>query len=172
MKLSETILRLLQLIFTTIMLGLCGGLLQQQTHGGTPTRLNYSMWALALAALSLFYLIPSIFIPSIRSPIAVITLDAINFIFLLCAGIAMAASLGGNSCSDPGFLGRNGIVNGGGVDANRQKRCREANALTAFEWFAAAAFAGSAVIALYEMKKVGDTRRLHGRRPDMRSSGV
>lgn len=148
MKLPETLLRILQLIFVTIMLGLCGGLLQQQVYGGTPTRLNYSMWALALAALSLFYLIPSLFLPSIRSPLAVTVLDGVNFIFLLCAGIAMAASLGGRSCGDQSFLANNGIINGGGIHANRQKRCREANALTAFEWFAAAAFAGSGLTAL------------------------
>ncbi|CCX05401.1 membrane-associating domain-containing protein [Pyronema domesticum] len=165
MRIFESLTRLLHLGFTTIALGLCGALLQQQYHGGTPTRLNYSIFALALSALSLFYLLPALFIERIRNPIAVITLDVLNFIFLFCAGIAMAAQLGGKGCGDRNHW-RNGILNGGGY--NPEKRCKEANALTAFLWFAATTAAISGIVAFYNMKKELDTRRLHSRRPNMK----
>ena len=145
-RLPLTILRLLQLAFTAIILGLCGALLQQQVAGGTPTRLNYAMFAAALAGLSLLYLLPSVFIAAIHNPVAALVLDILNFLFLLCAGIALAASLGGRSCNDARFRDANGIINGGSPVANRVQRCHEAHALTAFEWFAAFTFLASALI--------------------------
>lgn len=148
MKIVETLLRLTQFAFVAIMLGLCGALLEQQLHGGTPTRLNYSMWALALAALSLLYLIPSVFVSAIRHPVAIMTLDFANSVFLLCAGIAMAAALGGKSCRDHSYLAHNGITSGGGLLAPRARRCHEANALAVFEWLTAFAFLASALLAL------------------------
>lgn len=151
MKTTETLLRLTQFTFVAIMLGLCGALLEQQLHGGTPTRLNYSMWALAVAALSLLYLIPSVFVSAIRHQIAVIVLDFVNFVFLLCAGIALAAALGGKSCRDERYLAHNDIINGGGPLAPRARRCREANALTVFEWFTAFAFLASALLTLVSL---------------------
>lgn len=147
MKLAESIIRFTQLTFVAIMLGLCGALLEQQERGGTPTRLNYSMFAAVLAALSLFYLIPATFIQAIRSPIAIIILDCLNFVFLICAGIALASSLGGKNCSRYQYLDDNGITNGGFPTAPRVQRCHEANALTAFQWFAAFAFLASLAMA-------------------------
>jgi hypothetical protein len=150
LKIIETILRIAQLVFVTIAMGLCGALLEQQVYGGTPTRLNYSMFCCALGALSLFYLIPALFIDEIRHPLVIATLDGLNFIFFLCAGIALAADLGGRDCKNYNWTLYDGITDGGlyGIRAHQRKRCMEANALTAFEWFTAAAFAISGIIVL------------------------
>jgi cytosine/uracil/thiamine/allantoin permease len=142
----QAILRFTQLCFVAVLLGLCGALLQQQVRGGTPTRLNYSMFAIVLAAFSLLYLIPATFINRIAHPVFTTFLDVINAIFLLCAGIALASSLGGHNCTDRPWLRFNTITNGG--VRGSEKRCREADALTAFLWFASAAFAGSLVVGL------------------------
>jgi hypothetical protein len=149
-RIIETVLRMMQLVFVTIAMGLCGALLEQQVFGGTPTRLNYSMFCCALGALSLLYLIPAVWIDAIRHPLVIAALDALNFIFFLCAGIALAAELGGRDCKNYDWTTYNGITNGGffGIRAHQRKRCQEANALTAFEWFAAAAFALSGLVVL------------------------
>ncbi|KAA8913468.1 marvel domain-containing protein [Sphaerosporella brunnea] len=169
-RIIESVLRALQLIFITIAMGLCGALLEQQVYGGTPTRLNYSMFVCALGAVSILYLLPSIFIDAIRHPVIVLALDGLNAIFFLCAGIAMAAELEGRDCSDWTWIQWNGITNGGvvGTHYHQAMRCREANALTAFEWFTAVAFALSFAVVLYDWKKYGDTVRLGRRRPSMR----
>jgi hypothetical protein len=132
------ILRMLQVVIISIVLGICGGLLHQQEYGGTPSRLNYSIYAAVLAASTLvLYLIPSTIFPRISYPIITITMDTLNTLFLLCASIAMAASMGAHSCSDRRFLENNVIIE------RSSKRCHEANALTAFLWIATAVFAAT-----------------------------
>ncbi len=79
-------------------MALSGALLAEQKHGGTPTRVNYSMYAAVFSMLCLFYLIPASFINSMHHPLLALLLDALSFIFMLCAGIAVAASLGGENC--------------------------------------------------------------------------
>lgn len=81
------------------MLALAGALIQQQMRGGTPTRVNYSIFVAAFAALTHLYLFPATVVDRIASPLFMTILDALNTIFYLCAGIAMAAQLNGNSCS-------------------------------------------------------------------------
>lgn len=57
---------------------------------------------------------------------------------------------------------QNGITGGGGYDSP-QRRCREARAMTAFEWFAFAAFAASWVLDLWSYKQRREMAR-SGRR--------
>ncbi|KAI5805682.1 membrane-associating domain-containing protein [Geopyxis carbonaria] len=169
-KITNIVMRFLQFLFTLLVLALSGALIEQQLHGGTPTRVNYSIFTAAFALLSLFYLIPASFMESIRAPLATTLLDALNFIFLLCAGIAMAAQLNGNNCRNRFFVGHNGITSGGGY-VSPTRRCREANAMTAFEWFAAVAFLVSLLIGVHEWRKSGATARLGRGRPSMRGVG-
>ncbi|TGZ83664.1 hypothetical protein EX30DRAFT_393234 [Ascodesmis nigricans] len=156
---SHQVLRLIQLVFTTIILALAGALIEQQHSGGTPTRVNYSIYAAAFATLCLFYLFPSAFAPTLRHPLIQVILDLLISIFMLCAGLAMAAEMGGNSCSDRDFLLRNGITNGGG-SSHMKRRCMEANALTAFEWFAFITFFITLLLGLDELRRDRDSRHL------------
>jgi hypothetical protein len=86
-----------------------------------------------------------LFISKIRHPGVILVLDTLIAIFFLCAGIALAAALGGNDCGNSDWTNRNDITNGGSPIANSGKRCREAKALTAFEWFTTATFVATAV---------------------------
>ncbi|CUS12211.1 unnamed protein product [Tuber aestivum] len=151
-KISAILLRLIELTFITIILALSGALIEQQFRGGTPTRVNFSIFAAVFATLSLLlYLIPASIFSKIDNPIASTVLDGLNCVFLLSAGIAMAAQLGGRSCGNKEFLLNNGITNGGGY-FSPAKRCHEANAMTAFHWFAFAAFLGSFAISAYGIR--------------------
>ncbi|PUU83260.1 marvel domain-containing protein [Tuber borchii] len=149
---STALLRLAELTFTIIILGLSGALIEQQARGGTPTRVNFSIFAAVFAILTLLvYLIPATLFSKIEHPVASTTLDGLNCVFLLSAGIAMAAQLGGKSCGLKGYLLENGITNGGGY-ISPSRRCREANAMTAFHWFAFAAFLASFGFSAYGIR--------------------
>lgn len=165
-KTIHIILRTLQFIFTVLVLALSGALIQQQMRGGSPTRVNYSIFVAAFAALTHLYLFPATVVDRIASPLLMVILDALNTLFYLCAGIAMAAQLNGNSCRSFHFVHNNGITNGGGY-ISQSRRCREANAMTAFEWFAFAAFLGSLLIDLWNLKNQG---RISRSRVDMRGA--
>ena len=59
------------------------------------------------------------------------------------------------------YTSTNSITNGGW---NPEKRCREAQAITAFLWFGFAAFLGSLIITAFNMRKTGADTRGRGRR--------
>jgi len=165
-KILQTLLRVLQFIFSLLVLALSSALVSQQNRGGSPTRVNYSVYVAVFALLSLLYLIPASFMSSIFSPMATTILDALNTIFFLAAGIALAAQLHAHSCSDGSWLRHNGITNGGSSN-HMGRRCSEANAMTAFEWFAFAAFLASLAISMHELRR-GTALRSNSRRgPNM-----
>ncbi|RPA87992.1 hypothetical protein BJ508DRAFT_202284, partial [Ascobolus immersus RN42] len=141
----------LQLTFMTICLGLAGALIQQQIHHGTPIRINYATFAACFGLFTLlFYYLPSMFISKIASPLFTLILDILNTIFFLCGGIALAASLGGNNCTNWRFLHHSPYTNGGAAPDGgygQIKRCREANSLTAFLWFTAAMWFANLILS-------------------------
>ncbi|KAL7274227.1 hypothetical protein RUND412_002883 [Rhizina undulata] len=148
-KLFHITLRLLQFLWVLLVLALSGALIEQQTLGGTPTRVNYSIFVAAFAMLTLFYLIPATFMEERLANWGVMAaLDAVNVVFFLAAGIAVAAELGGGDCGDVFYLHTNGITNGGGYISPR-RRCMEAQSMTVFHWFAFASFLASMMICLY-----------------------
>lgn len=97
-------------------------------------------------------------------PLVMVILDALNTLLFLCGGIALAAYLGVHSCGndvsiwlrrsisrsrwilidEQKYVLTNGITNG---SLNRRKRCREAQAVTAFLWFGFAAWVGSLILS-------------------------
>lgn len=83
-----------------LVLALSGALIQQQDHGGSPTRINYSIFVAAFAAVTHLYLFPATLVDSIASPLLMAVLDFLNAVFFLCGGIAMAAQLHGRKCID------------------------------------------------------------------------
>ena len=139
---AQHFFRALQFTSTLLVLSLAGALLHQNRHGGTPTRINYSIYAAVFAMFSLCYLLTAHFFQRIHHPAISIPLDLLNAIFMGCAAVAMSASMGGKSCADRNFLDSSGICQGSG------KRCSEANAMTAFEWIAMIGFVGALLIGL------------------------
>ncbi|KAF8427002.1 marvel domain-containing protein [Tirmania nivea] len=151
--LTNAILRVVQFGITILTLGLSATLPTQQSSGGSPTRVNFTIFACVFALLTLLYLLPVSVISSFRSrfyhPLISLVFDLLNFIFFLSAAIALAAQLGVHSCSNRYYLVSNGITNGGGY-WRMERRCREAQALTAFMWLAVPLWVAGAVMSAYE----------------------
>ncbi|CAI6315421.1 unnamed protein product [Periconia digitata] len=104
---------------------------------GNSAMVNYDMFVAVFGMLSLLYLLPTAFLSSYSVPIVNIALDALNVLFWFCAAVATAAYLGVHSCNDRAYTTTNHITNG---SPNTEKRCREAQASTAFFWFGWAAW--------------------------------
>jgi len=148
-------LRGLELFCTVIVLALIGNMIATAV-AGNPSIVNYDMFVAVLGFLSLLYLIPTAFMTSFYSPVAAIALDGANTLFWLIGGIATAAKLGAHSCSNESYLKSNPVTNG---SVNMGKRCREAQASTAFLWFGFAAFAASFFFSVLEGRSTGANLR-------------
>ena len=69
--------------------------------GGNPSIVNYVMFTAVISMASLFYLIAA----TVSEGFAIhgmlpVLVDAINVLFTFIAGVALAAYLGANNCSD------------------------------------------------------------------------
>lgn len=136
-------LRIFQIICTIIILGLVGNIIAE-AFAGNPATINYDMFVAVFALLSLIYLTAATVVESfILHPLLMLIVDALNTFFFLIAGIATAAELGAHSCDNVTYTRSNRITNG---SYNTEKRCRQAQAATAFYWFGFAAFAASTFI--------------------------
>ena len=68
--------------------------------GGNPSIVNYTMFVAVFGMLSLLYLIGATIVEALFMPVVVLALDALNTIFFLVGGIALAADLGVHSCGN------------------------------------------------------------------------
>lgn len=137
-------LRAFEFMCSLIIMALIGNMIAT-AFAGNPSVVNYSMFVSVFGMASLFYLIPTSFNPDLASlPGVVIILDALNTIFFFCGGAAMAGYLGVHSCSNKSYTLNNSVTNG---SHNTEKRCREAQASTAFLFFGFAAFAVSTFLS-------------------------
>ena len=146
--------------------------------GGNPSIVNYVIFVSVFGMLSLFYLIVATIKEDFSiAPIFMVVADALNVLFFLVGGIALAAYLGVHSCNNhvcsfphskstqcgsaerhscfadrffKGYVTSNLVTAGSNGDPG--KRCREAQAVTAFLWFGFAAFAGSLVFSFMGMR--------------------
>lgn len=72
-----------------------------EASSGNPSVVNYVMFVAVFSALSLIYLVgASINEAFALSPIIPLAVDALNVLFFLAGGIALAAKLGAHSCSN------------------------------------------------------------------------
>jgi len=135
-------LRGLEFLWTFLIMALVGNMIHD-AFGGNPSIVNYVMFVAVFSMLSLFYLIPATVSEGFQlHGLLPVLVDALNMLFTFVGGVALAAYLGANNCSDTNFTKTN-FVTAGAVDT--QKRCREAQASTAFLWFAFACFTASMV---------------------------
>jgi len=146
------ILRGVQFLFTIITLALSGALVHQQAFGGSPSEVNFALFTSIFSFLCLFYFIFSIFREGHH--LILLGLDGLNTVFTLAAGIAMAAALGVQSCSNAAYVLTNKITNGG---YNHTGRCHEGQALTAFLWFLFATYAATTVLNGLGSRRGGST---------------
>ena len=68
--------------------------------GGNPSIINYTMFVAVFGMLSLLYLIGAAIIEALAWPLVMLALDALNTLFFLIGGIALAAKLGVHSCGN------------------------------------------------------------------------
>lgn len=81
-------------------MGLIGNF-QALAVAGNPPSINYVMFVVAFAIVSLFYLFPaSISLSLSIHPVIMVVLDSINVVFWLTAAIVLAARLQAGDCSD------------------------------------------------------------------------
>lgn len=137
-------LRGLQLFCALIVMSLVGNMIATSVRGNS-AMVNYDMFVAVFGMLSLLYLIPTTFLDSFSVPIVNIALDVLNVLFWFCAAVATAAYLGVHSCNNAAYTTTNHITNG---SPNTSKRCREAQASTAFLWFGWAAFVASMAFSI------------------------
>ncbi|MCJ1450924.1 hypothetical protein MMC28_001258 [Mycoblastus sanguinarius] len=148
-------LRGLQFLWTLLIMALVGNMIAD-AKSGNPSIVNYTMFVAVFGMLSLFYLIAGTINETFSiSPIFMIVADALNVIFFLVGGIALAAYLNVHSCGNQSYIHSNSVTNG---SDDPGKRCREAQAVTAFLWFGFAAFAGSLVFSALSARGGGAPR--------------
>ncbi|KAF2091973.1 hypothetical protein K490DRAFT_53135 [Saccharata proteae CBS 121410] len=150
--------RAFEFLWTLLIMALVGNMIAT-AYSGNPSIVNYVMFVSVFSMLSLFYLIPATIKEGFAIPVVVIALDVLNLIFFLCGAIALAAYLGAHSCSNSNYTSHNLVTNG---SHDMEKRCREAQANTAFLWFGFAAYAASAVLSFMQGKNSGINMRAGG----------
>lgn len=155
-------LRAFEFFCALIVMSLIGNMIATAIAGNHAV-VNYTIFVAIFGMLSLFYLLPSAFLDRFDIPIANIALDALNALFWFCAAVAMAAYLGVHSCGNQKYTTTNRITNG---SRDTGKRCREAQASTAFLWFGWAAFMASLVFSALAGRGNVNMRGI-GRRPAM-----
>ncbi|KAJ9608583.1 hypothetical protein, variant 1 [Exophiala oligosperma] len=155
------ILRGTEFVFTLITMALIGNVIAM-AFAGNPSLINYDIFVTAFAMLSLFYLIPAAWSDSFQGhALLPLLLDALNVLFLFCAAVATAAELGAHSCSNNSYTLHNHLTNGA---HDREGRCRELQASTAFFFFTWAAWSASLFFSVLGSRGSGvNLRGIRGR---------
>ena len=146
-------------------------------YAGNPSIINYCMFVAVFSMLCLIYLIAGTISEGLAGhPIIMVTVDALNTLFFLVGGIALAAYLNVHSCGNEvnrtpvphigqiltrlqGYVKSNGITNG---SHNPSKRCHEAQATCAFLWFGFVAYMASLVFSALATRGGGANLRSGG----------
>ncbi|KAL2006914.1 hypothetical protein VTN00DRAFT_9582 [Thermoascus crustaceus] len=150
-------LRVWEFIWTILVMALIGNIIAQ-AFAGNPASVNYIMFVSAFSMVSLFYLFPASWSETLRGhPIIMFIVDMLNAIFFLVGGIVLAARLEAHSCSNDHYTLTNNITNG--THKHREKRCREAQATTAFLWFAWACYTASMILSFIDVWSGGPNLR-------------
>jgi len=130
-------LRAFQFLMVFLVLCLIGNMIAGQ---GGPAIINYDLFAVIFALLSLLYLIAATVSEGLGFAPVLLGLDIANTIWLFIAAVATAAYLHTGSCGNQEYLDHNRIIRGS------SKRCKESKASTVFLFLAFIAFLVSAVL--------------------------
>ncbi|KAF3927455.1 hypothetical protein ABW21_db0208394 [Orbilia brochopaga] len=148
---TSTAVRGVQFLLTVMTLALSGALVAQQTIGGSPSQVNFALFASIFSMLTLFY---SLFAAITEGGHGMILLgvDGLNTLFTFAAGTALAAGLGVHSCGNMAYVKSNSITNG---NPDQTARCHEAQALCAFLWFLFGTYVASLVLSFLGWRRGG-----------------
>ncbi|KAF2718398.1 hypothetical protein K431DRAFT_230864 [Polychaeton citri CBS 116435] len=109
---TDLAIRILQIIFCAVVLGLSIVAVQWQHIGSAPAISTYAAFAGAFGILTALVGIAAVWVELLRSVIMMV-MDALAAIFLLAGGIAMAVMLKGISCGDLNDTWNFYLVDGG-----------------------------------------------------------
>ncbi|KAI6809082.1 hypothetical protein KC332_g12013 [Hortaea werneckii] len=140
----------LSFVWSLLVMALTGNFI---ASGGSSAMINYDLFCSVFGMLCLFFLLPA----SIKEawamhPIIPLVLNILNTIFWFVGGVATAAYLNVHSCSNSDYYNSNNVAGGS------EKKCREAQASTAFLWFGFASFLASTVITGLNTRGGANTR--------------
>lgn len=125
----DPILRGILFLFLIITLGLTGSLIANSNHENP--QVNFGLFAAVFGLVfGVFYGIAAGFIKVLAFPIAIATIDFLNFVFTFAGATAIAAAIKAHSCSNQDYLDNNTVTQGS------SDRCRKAQASVAFLYFA------------------------------------
>ena len=174
-KTISFLIRGTEALFAVILLGLVGSIIthsnenqytkdgstKDNTRGGTGnvSQINMAIWCALFSLVSNFWLVGVVSYLAHRQPenqdrwtaytltwlLCVLLPEGLNIIFYFSDAIALADGLGVHSCANPTYTTQNGITKGTG-DTGR--RCREAQAVTVFMFFALLAWILSAILSI------------------------
>jgi len=139
-------------------------IVQVPTHYGNAAIVNFDLFVVAWAMLSLIYLVlATVNEAFVFHPAIMLGLDVLNCFWFFIGGVATAAILGVHSCDNQDYLVHNQITRGG---LNMEKRCREAQTSTAFLFFGLVTFVASAAFTFLSSRGTVNMRSL-GSGPSM-----
>lgn len=116
-------------VLLIIPLGLTASLIDGSDR--TNPQVNFGLFATVFGlTFGVFYGLAAGFIELLAFPIALVTIDFLNFVFTFAGATAIAAAINVHSCSNQVYLDNNTITQGSG------DRCRKAQASVAFLYFA------------------------------------
>jgi hypothetical protein len=165
-KTISYIIRGIQTLFAVVIIALTGNMIsnsgwniieplndtssQDLPSGGNPAEVNYAMFLGAWTLISMGLFIPLTLKPrrEERYLIGLTVLDGLTALFYMCGGFALAAAMGIHSCSNEDYIVQNRITNNA---IDQGKRCREAQAVTAFIWLNFLTFIGTTVFSAHTL---------------------
>lgn len=115
-------------LFLIITLGLTGSLIAGSDHANP--QVNFGLFAAIFGIVfGVFYGLAAGFIEILSFPIAITTIDFLNFVFTFAGATAIAAAIKCKSCTNQTYLDDNTVTQGS------EGRCRKAQASVAFLYF-------------------------------------
>lgn len=140
----------LSFLWSILVMALTGNFI---ASGGSSAMINYDLFCSVFGMLTLFYLLPASIKESMAfHPIIPLVLNILNTIFWFVGGVATAAYLNVHSCNNSDYYNSNNTAGGS------EKKCREAQASTAFLWFGFASFLASTVLSGLATRGGANTR--------------
>ena len=147
--LSKTVcvVRGIQTFFAVLVIGVVGDMIFTSDWNGNASEVNYAMFLGVWTLVSMAYFIPIALRPTYEKHFFITTavLDFLSAVFYTGGAIRLADVMGVHSCKDEKYTSTNPVTNS---SPDTTKRCREAQAATAFIWFNLLTFALSTILSL------------------------
>ncbi|KAK9426115.1 putative MARVEL domain-containing protein [Seiridium unicorne] len=169
MEFINTILRLVQLLWTLLITALIGNAIANyaSTSGSGKSAINFTIFVAVLSWIAALYGLIASFVTSLAMPIVLLALDGLAVLFTFISAVVLAAKLGAVNCSNLSGKGSDYIAFGS--TNGDQKQCREIQASDVFMWFLFICYIATLFFAFKAFRGSGMSAR---RGPSMSQVGV